>query len=90
MDRVHLHISGRVQGVFFRMSTRQKAKELNISGYVQNISDGRVEIVAEGRGRDIESFVVWCRRGPPEAEVSSLQVQYKPVSNRFTDFEIHY
>jgi len=89
MNRVHLYVSGLVQGVFFRVSTRQKAKALNISGYVQNISDGRVEIVAEGRVQDIESFVSWCRKGPSEAEVTSLQIQHQPVSNRFIDFEIH-
>ena len=89
MNRVHLYVSGRVQGVFFRVSTRQKAKALNISGYVQNISDGRMEIVAEGRVQDIESFVSWCREGPSEAKVSSLQIRHEPVSNEFTDFEIH-
>ena len=90
MNRVHLYVSGRVQGVFFRVSTRQKARELKLAGYVQNTSDGRVEIVAEGRDQDIKSFVAWCRGGPPEAEVLSLHVQHEPVTNRFSDFDIHY
>ncbi len=88
MNRVHLHASGRVQGVFFRVSTRQKAKELNISGYVQNLSDGSVEIVAEGGDQEIEAFVRWCREGPPKADVLSLQIQSEPVSNRFNGFNI--
>lgn len=67
----NIRISGRVQGVFFRASTKAKAEELGISGLVQNEPDGSVYIEAEGEETPLEKFIEWCRRGPELAEVTS-------------------
>lgn len=69
----HYFISGRVQGVFFRDSTRQKALELKLSGWVKNIDDGRVECAAFGTIQQLESFEQWLRQGPPLANVTGVE-----------------
>ena len=72
--RVHLVVSGRVQGVFFRQSTADTARRLGLSGWVRNLPDGRVEAEAEGERAALEALVEWCRRGPPAARVDGLEV----------------
>jgi len=72
MVRVHLFIEGKVQGVFYRDSTRTKAEELGVNGWVRNLTDGRVEAVFEGPGPKVKEMVAWCRRGPPMAQVTGL------------------
>jgi len=84
--RVHLFISGRVQGVYYRVNTRDKAVELNLTGFVRNLPDGRVEVVAEGAARDIDRLVDWCRQGPPLAMVNSVKVAEESVTQEFTEF----
>jgi acylphosphatase len=74
MKSVHLYISGIVQGVSFRYWTRREALSLGLSGWVRNLSDGRVEAVAEGDPEKVDAFVKWCRRGPDLAEVVSVEV----------------
>ena len=63
-------IAGRVQGVFFRASTREQALQLGISGYARNLPDGRVEVVACGPQARVERLCAWLRTGPPQAAVS--------------------
>ncbi|MFB6089074.1 MAG: acylphosphatase [Candidatus Aenigmatarchaeota archaeon] len=75
--RTHVFISGRVQGVAFRASTRRKAKKLGISGWVRNLSDGRVEAVFEGEKNKIEQLIEWCRRGPIGARVTDLKFNWE-------------
>lgn len=70
--RVHLFIEGKVQGVFFRDSTRQQAEALGVSGWVRNLTDGRVEAVFEGPGDKVREMVAWCHRGPPMARVTGI------------------
>lgn len=74
--RVHVFVSGRVQGVFFRAHTQEKARTLGLSGWVRNFPDGRVEIVAEGEEGKIDSFLVWVRVGPSAARVEGVQVDW--------------
>ena len=62
-------VSGRVQGVFFRATTKQKADELSISGFARNEPDGEVFIKAEGSEENLQSFIAWCHHGPPRARV---------------------
>jgi len=69
-------VSGRVQGVCFRMYTRDKALSLDLKGWVRNLLDGRVEIVAEGEGEKIGLFVDLIRAGPSSARVTDLQVDW--------------
>ncbi|MDY6949040.1 MAG: acylphosphatase [Pseudomonadota bacterium] len=69
------YVSGRVQGVFYRASTRQKATELGCSGYARNLPDGRVEVVAVGEPESVRALVDWLWRGPPASEVELVEVQ---------------
>ena len=88
-DRVchHYSVSGIVQGVFFRDSTREKARSLNISGYAKNMADGSVEIIACGSAENIAKMSEWLKRGPPMATVDGIEEQI--VSDReFTGFRI--
>ena len=67
-------VSGRVQGVFYRASTRQKALELGLCGYACNLPDGRVEVLAVGERRPVASLIEWLAHGPPAAHVASVEV----------------
>ena len=72
-------VSGRVQGVWFRESCRDQAAARGVSGWVRNLSDGRVEVVLEGASADIDRMVAWCREGPPRADVRDVEVTDEPV-----------
>ena len=71
---VKIKIKGTVQGVFFRQSTVEKARELDITGWVRNCEDGSVEIEAEGDENLLRVFVQWCHRGPRNAKVNSVDI----------------
>ena len=75
-------VSGRVQGVFFRASTRTEALRLGLSGYARNLPDGRVEVHAEGDAAAIATLEQWLRKGPPMARVDSLQREAIAVEDR--------
>jgi acylphosphatase len=70
--RVHVRVEGRVQGVFFRASTEQVARGLGVAGFVRNLEDGAVEVVAEGPERELRELVEFCRVGPRGARVTAL------------------
>jgi acylphosphatase len=72
--RKRVLVSGRVQGVFYRDTCRRVAAEHNVSGWARNLSDGRVEIVAEGSPEGVDGMVAWAREGPPWAEVTDVEV----------------
>jgi len=80
-------ISGHVQGVFFRKTTKQKADELGITGWVRNTDDGNVEIHAEGSPEVLEQFQSWCRKGPPAARIDQVQSMDVPEEG-FTSFVV--
>jgi acylphosphatase len=85
---IYLVISGRVQGVGFRYFVRQKAQELNISGWVKNTPDGKLEIEAEGENHNLEIFIDWMRIGPSRAVIRSFSnSDIYPIRN-FTNFII--
>ncbi|HEX7802966.1 MAG TPA: acylphosphatase [Pseudoxanthomonas sp.] len=65
-------VSGKVQGVFFRASTRQQALRLGLSGSARNLDDGRVEVIAAGQKEPLEALARWLREGPPAAEVAEI------------------
>jgi acylphosphatase len=75
VKRVHVSISGEVQGVFFRYETRQRARELGIAGWVRNVPDGRVEAVFEGPDDAVDEMLAWCRQGPDQADVREVDVR---------------
>ncbi len=78
-------ISGRVQGVFFRESTRREAMKLEITGYAKNLADGTVEVIACGEEAALTQFTRWLHHGPEYANVEQVQIQAK-VLRPFTDF----
>ncbi len=88
MFQVHLFISGRVQGVGYRKFVRAKAKKLQLFGFVQNLPDGRVEAVVQGKKESILNLITQCRQGPFLAEVTHIQEEWEEVSIEFVDFEI--
>ena len=90
MERLHLIVSGRVQGVFFRAHTRKEALRLGLTGYVKNRDDGMVEIIAEGPKEKLEKLVAFCRKGSPSADVENVEVRKEPFRNEFSHFEIRY
>ena len=71
-----MFVSGTVQGVYYRANTRDAANERGVDGWVQNLSDGRVEAVFEGREDAVEEMVEWCHTGSPAADVSDVTVEY--------------
>jgi acylphosphatase len=83
-----VYVCGRVQRVFFRQFTKTTAQELGIVGYVRNLPDGCVQVVAEGPKNSIEVFIERLRLGPPMARVDSLKIEWKKSSDKFTDFII--
>ncbi|MFC4990177.1 acylphosphatase [Saliphagus infecundisoli] len=74
--RAHVFVSGTVQGVYFRATTRDAAREAGVSGWVRNLADGRVEAVFEGPEEGVESMVEFCHEGSPAADVSDVAVEY--------------
>ena len=89
-ERVHIVIHGRVQGVFFRASTQEKAVELGLTGWVRNREDGTVEAVAEGEKDKLDELVKWCHKGPPDARVTQVEVRGEPYTREFKEFSIKY
>jgi acylphosphatase len=91
MQRITIICHGRVQGVFYRDSTRKKAQELGVTGTVKNLPDGTVQIVAEGSRETLETLAEWAKQGPPASNVSHLDISWtEKGSSRFNSFEIIY
>jgi len=86
--RVHLLVSGRVQGVAYRAATVEAARRLGVRGWVRNLPDGGVEAEAEGDRAAVERLVAWCRRGPPAARVDGVQVSWGEPRGDLAPFEI--
>ncbi|PLX99962.1 MAG: acylphosphatase [Desulfuromonas sp.] len=86
--RARVHVSGRVQGVWFRQSTKNKAEEHNVTGWTRNNIDGTVEALFEGEEVDIRTLIDWCRQGPETARVDSLHVIWEIPTGEFTTFQI--
>ncbi|WP_299335245.1 acylphosphatase [Haloplanus sp.] len=75
--RAHVHVSGRVQGVYYRANTRDAARARSVDGWVRNLNDGRVEAVFEGERTSVESMIEWCHTGSPAADVRDVEVVYE-------------
>ena len=86
--RGHFYVSGGVQGVFFRASTKDQAQRLGLTGFFRNCPDGRVEIVAEGSSEAIEELIDWCRVGPSGARVESVHAGDERCSSEFDAFTV--
>lgn len=88
--RAHVFVSGRVQGVFFRHETRLMAIRNNVTGWVRNLPDGRVEAVFEGERENVEAMINFCHRGPPGAVVKNVEVIWENPTGEFKSFQIRY
>ncbi len=86
--KVKILVSGRVQGVYFRLFTQNKAKHFAIKGSAKNLPDGRVEIIAEAENMAIEKFIKWCHKGPITARVDHVEVSELQHGEALTTFEI--
>ncbi len=87
MPTKQIIVSGKVQGVFYRVSTKKRAGELGLSGLVRNLENGNVEIIATGGDNALNELVNWCKRGPDEAEVDNVAVKNLPPRS-FDGFSI--
>ncbi len=90
MKALRLIISGRVQSVWFRASTREEAQRLGIIGWVRNMPDGSVEIHIQGTEEAVEQMLEWCRQGPPGARVDFVDITDALVEKEFRSFSIRY
>ena len=87
METVHLIISGKVQGVFYRASAKKKAHELNIYGWIKNSREGKVEAMISGEEEAVHLFVEWCKSGPERAVVTEVHI-HKEAFLKFDSFEV--
>ena len=88
--RAHLIIEGRVQGVWFRDSTRNEATRLNLTGWVKNRFEGNVEVVVEGPREKVKKLIEWCHHGPPAARVTMVHENKEDYAGEFDSFRISY
>ena len=86
--RAHIFISGRVQGVFYRSTTKHKATKYGIKGWIRNLQDGRVEAVFEGEETDVNRLVRFCRKGSPWCRVDNIEVYWESYTGDLLDFRI--
>lgn len=88
--RLHARISGFVQGVYFRDTTRQRATALGLTGWVRNLTDGSVEVTAEGPRDKLESLLEFLRVGPGHARVDKVEADWPAATGEFAPFEIRW
>ncbi len=88
MKTIHLVVSGRVQGVYFRAFTKKRATKFGITGFVCNKENGDVEIVAQADQESLDNFINWCREGPLMAKVENVTIKELSTSEIFSNFEI--
>jgi acylphosphatase len=85
--RAHLFVSGTVEGVFFRQNTKRQAERLRVTGWIRNLTDGRVEAVFEGEEQDVKQLVEYCHHGPSSARVTNVDLTWEPYREEFVTFE---
>ena len=88
--RLHAHVSGLVQGVNFRWFTQRRAVDIGVRGWVRNLSDGSVELVAEGSRSQLETLLDAVRSGPADAVVETVDAQWSSPTGEFGRFEVRY
>ena len=86
--RAQVFISGRVQGVFFRLKTRQKAQKHKVAGWVRNLPDGRVEAIFERKNENVQKLIAFCRKGPFNSKVTKIDIQWEKYTGEIADFKI--
>lgn len=86
--RIQLIVRGRVQGVFFRATAQREARQLGLTGWVKNRSDGSVEMVCEGEEDAVKDFLAWAQTGPTTARVDNIETKWRSYTGEFSDFRI--
>ena len=90
MKRVHVFYAGRVQGVGFRITAEETARSLGVVGWVKNLRDGRVELVAEADQATLERFLEEIRSGPMKNFITQVEISWSSATETFGEFEIRY
>jgi len=90
MKQVRIIVSGRVQGVYFRAHTEEVGRRLMLNGFVRNLPDGNVEVVAQGREKELNELIEFCHNGPPASKVDKVDIKYEEIKERFVGFEVRY
>jgi acylphosphatase len=86
--RAHIFLNGKVQGVFFRDYISREASKRTVTGWVRNMSDGRVEAIFEGKQENVHQLIDLCRNGPPQARVSKIDIYWEQYIGNFINFKI--
>ena len=86
--RVHIFVKGKVQGVYFRQGMKDIAEKKNVTGWVRNLQDKRVEAVLEGKDKDVNSVIEWSQKGSPNAIVDDVEIINENYKGEFSKFEI--
>jgi len=81
-------VSGKVQGVFYRVSAKRAADDRGVTGWVKNLKDNQVELIVEGDYSKLLKLIEWCKQGPPGACVTSVEVEWAGVTQYFSEFQI--
>ena len=89
-QRVHVLVSGKVQGVFFRQALKVIARKNNVFGWVRNLTDKRVEAILEGDSKSVNMVIEWTRIGPANSRVDNIEVSNQEFKNEFSTFEVLY
>jgi len=89
-SRIHVIIKGHVQGVFFRSNTQKQAKKLNLTGWVKNLPNGTVKLIAEGEKEKLKELISFCKEGPSSARVDDIDVEWKEYKDEFDRFSVRY
>ena len=89
-QRVHLFVSGIVQGVFFRQALKVVAKKNNVTGWVRNLTDKRVEATLEGYNKSVNLVIEWAKIGPANSHVDDIEINNEEFKNEFSTFEVLY
>ncbi|MDP2821024.1 MAG: acylphosphatase [bacterium] len=90
LGQTHIFVFGRVQGVFFRDAAKRQAQKLGLFGWVRNLNDGSVEILAEGKKEALEKMINWVKQGPILAKVEKIKTEQGNFSGQFKKFEIRF
>jgi len=89
-QRIRIFVSGKVQGVFFRQALKVMAKKNNVTGWVKNLKDGRVEAVLEGDLEKVSRLVEWSHGGPANARVEDVEIINEKFLDEYTQFDVLY
>ena len=89
-ESVHILVTGKVQGVFFRQATKVIAIKNHVTGWVKNLESGQVEILLEGEDQNVNSIVEWCHNGPANSRVDEIKIEQQKFSGQYSNFEVRY